>query len=204
MTPYVLGICAADGSTHEHTTIYGEKRYSCDLEMAEEQIISDIAKLFHKDVFYRERIIRDKVRRFWKVHFSPEEMILYGPYLMPGRPGIYDLYKSFDDAGQIDFVRGLFDGDGTICQRKNGTSVIGFSINSSCDGIRKILEDFFFLFGFSLSKYFDKRGSGSWFYSINSKKDKVEFAKLIYKNCEICLNRKRDKFMEIFGSELIA
>ena len=37
MTPYVLGICAADGSTHEHTTIYGEKRYSCDLEMAEEK-----------------------------------------------------------------------------------------------------------------------------------------------------------------------
>lgn len=205
MTYYLLGILTADGCTREYQTISGQNTYSCDLEMAEEQIILDIAKSLNKVVFYRERIIKNKLRKFWKVSFHTNdfEMIKYGKYLIKGRPNIYELYKSFSKTAKADFIRGLFDGDGSICQRKNGTSCIGFSINSTCNGIREIIEDFCTENNLSLSKYYDKRGNGSWYYSINPKNDKIKFANIIYKNDGVCLQRKKDAFKKIFGEEKI-
>lgn len=204
MTYYLLGILTADGFTGEYQTISGENTYNCDLEMAEEQIILDIANSLNKTVFYRERIIKNKLRRFWRVSFCTNDsiMIKYGKYLIKGRPNIYDLYKGFSKAAKADFIRGLFDGDGSICQRKNGTSCIGFSINSACDGIREIIESFCSENGLSLSKYYDKRGSGSWYYSINAKNDKIKFAEIIYNNNGICLKRKKEAFKKIFGKEI--
>ena len=204
MTYYLLGILTADGCAREHQAISGEKTYSCDLEMAEEQIILDIANARNKTVFYRERIIKNKLRRFWKVSFYTNdfEMIKYGKYLVKNRPNIFELYKSFSKTAKIDFIRGLFDGDGSICQRKNGTSCIGFSINSACDGIRRIIEDFCLENGLSLSKYYDKRGNGSWYYSINAKTDKIKFAEIIYSNNGICLMRKKEAFKKIFDKEI--
>lgn len=203
MTHYILGLLTADGSTRKYCTISGENTYSCDLEMAEEQIVLGIAKFLNKTVFYRERVINDKLRKFWKVSFYTDdiEMIKYGKYLVKGRPNIYELYKSFSKTERADFVRGLFDGDGSICQRKNGTSCIGFSINSACNGIREIIEDFCAENDLSLSKYYDKRGNGSWYYSINSKNDKIKFANIIYESDGICLQRKKETFIKIFGGE---
>ena len=204
MTYYLLGILTADGCTREYQTIFGENTYSCDLEMAEEQIILDVANARNKTVFYRERIIKNKLRRFWKVSFYTNdfEMIKYGKYLVKNRTNIYELYKSFSKTSKADFIRGLFDGDGSICQRGNGTSCIGFSINSACDGIRRIIEDFCLENNLSLSKYYDKRGNGSWYYSINAKNDKIKFAEIIYNNNGICLKRKKEAFKKIFDKEI--
>ena len=56
MTHYILGLLTADGSARKYCTISGKNTYSCDLEMAEEQIVLDIANVLNKIVFYRERV----------------------------------------------------------------------------------------------------------------------------------------------------
>ena len=47
-----------------------------------------------------------------------------------------------------------------------------------------------------MSTYFDKRGNGSWYLSINRKADIKKFHKLVYSNNpKLFLHRKYDKFI---------
>lgn len=115
---------------------------------------------------------------------------------MKGRPGLYKVYKNLEDKNS--FIRGLFDGDGTVTEMSNSKTLlrIGFSINSSCNDIKMILEDFCQSNDIKLGLYFDKRGSGAWFASINSKANVHKFFELIYSNNpKLFLKRKYDVFV---------
>ena len=106
MTHYILGLLTADGSAREYCTISGENTYSCDLEMAEEQIVLDIAKLLNKTVFYRERVINDKLRKFWKVSFYTDDIEMIKKICLKERK--YEP-ASWIGGTKIPLVQNLFD-----------------------------------------------------------------------------------------------
>lgn len=196
-----MGFLTADGSASEDILLNGEKRYNVSLEITDKEILERICKKYNKELYYRHRIIKGKERHFYKITYSREEAKHFGKYLMKGRPNIFEYYSS---CNKIDFIRGYFDGDGTIALRKNKQNAIGFSINSQCVDIIKILDDFANQYGFTLSKYFDKRGNGSWFYSINRADEIKKFYYLIYSNNpDLYLERKYKKFLQCGFPELV-
>lgn len=201
MEDYIVGFLAADGSTYEEELLNGEKRYNISLEICDKEILEKICKKYNKELYYRTRIINKKQRDFYKITYNREESKDIGKYLVKGRPNIYEYYKR---CNKIDFIRGYFDGDGTIALRKNKQNVIGFSINSYSPDLLLILEDFANEYGFTLSKYFDKRGNGSWFITINRINEIEKFYNLIYSNNpELYLKRKYDKFLKCGFPKLV-
>lgn len=179
--------------------------------MAEQQLIEDLAKYLDKSVSYRKRIIANKEREFWKISFKNEETYPYGDFLIKGRPNIFSIYSQFSYEEKSEYIRGLFDGDGSVVfypyskKHKDGTpyyrQTVGFSINGSQNGIKTILEDFAKERKLILSKYLDKRGNGSWYYSFNGKKSLEYLYHLFYDNDPIIkCERKFNVFQQFYNT----
>ena len=68
-------------------------------------------------------------------------------------------YKNCEN--KTDFIRGLFDGDGTICKHnKTNGGRIGMVISKQQPDIKKIFDNFCYEFSLKTSTYNDTRGSG--------------------------------------------
>lgn len=170
--------------------------YSATIESVDMQILEDISKELNIRLNYRERIITEKLRKFYGINIPHTFIGQDGKCLLKYRKGIYEYYLK---SNKNDFIRGLFDGDGSVsyCGTKVGGR-IGFSVNSNSPDIKMIIEDYCVLNNLTTNTYFDKRGNGSWYISINQQKDVNKFFNLIYsENPKLYIHRKYNKFLEI-------
>lgn len=172
--------------------------YCANIEVAEPQVIIDISEYLGCRYRYRNRVIRNKVRHFWTLNVPISIFNNNCDCFVVGRPGLYDFYINLTDKDS--FIRGLFDGDGTVCEVPNNRSRlrIGFSVNSISNDIKLIIEHYAAVNGITLSEYQDKRSGkfGSWFISINRVSDVEKFFRNIYKNNpKLFLKRKYNVFV---------
>lgn len=194
---YIYGLMASDGYMVRRV---GEKTgrvsYNAIIELAEPQIIFDISDVVCAKPRYRSRIIASKVRHFWSLNIPK---FVYGgnaECFLKHRYGLFNLYLGLSDKDS--FIRGIFDGDGTVAETTDYRRKlrIGFSVNSECNDIMLILEHYASINGITLSKYFDTRGNGSWFISINRIDDVNKMFNLMYKNEPMLfLKRKYNRFI---------
>ena len=180
--------------------MYKRQRYgnacSLTLELSDKQIVEDIAKEFGKQHYHRSRIIANKEREFYRVTLNRKDLPCDANCFKKGRAGVKAIYDSCEN--KYDFIRGLFDGDGCVSEVPSNHNHLrlSFSINSGCPEIKQIIDSFCDEHGFSESFYFDKRGSGSLYNSINDQKDVMKFFTLIYgNNPTLFLKRKYDVFI---------
>lgn len=203
---YLLGLLSSDGYTSCHTSKKGIEHYTSILELAEKQVIEDICKVYSKDIHCRQRVIANKRREFWSVVFYHEDIGEYGKYLVKGRPHIKELYDDFSPDDKINFIRGIFDGDGSIVYKKNENNgtyrrTVGFSINSKQPDMKLILDDFAKTHNLILSSYFDKRGNGSWYLSFNGVKSLKYLYELFFNvHHSVKNNRKYNTFNMAYTS----
>ena len=110
----------------------------------------------------------------------------------------------------IHFIRGYFDGDGTVnCSNiertyktKLGETRISKSRNFnwsiiSCKSKHLILIQKFLKDNYNISPNIIKDSKGYYLLEINKKEDFFKFRDILYKDSEFYLKRKKDKYMEI-------
>lgn len=190
---YVMGFLTADGcvSKDRHGNVC-----SLTLELSDEQIVEDIAREFGKQYYHRSRIIANKERHFYRVTLNHKDLPCDANCFKKGRVGIKEVYDSCEN--KYDFIRGLFDGDGCVSETPSNHRHLrlSFSINSGCCEVKQIIDSFCDENKLIESIYLDKRGSGSWYNSINAQKDVMKFFTLIYSNNpSLFLKRKYDIFV---------
>lgn len=199
MKDYIFGLMATDGfmdkyEGQDHNTYYAK------LELTDEQIIKDIADYFNISYKHRMRIIKDKERHFYSLVIPKNFFKGVEEVFRCNRDGLFDLYMV---SNKSDFIRGMFDGDGSVCSFNKGLRITGV-INGKHTDILKIWEDFANENGLYLYKYFDKRGSGSYNISFN-KKDSVNFIyNFMYSNNpKLFLKRKYNVFVKYGFPDLV-
>lgn len=189
MNSYVLGLMATDGSM-----VLDRKYYKEIIEVADEQIISDIANHFSIGYSHRKRIINNKERHFYSVRIPKYVYEGNEECFRGNREGLFEVYQK---SNKLDFMRGIFDGDGTVSGMPNSKTLlrIGFSVNFKQSGILKIILDFMREHSIKVNTYLDKRGGKSYYISINNKADVNKFFNLIYSNAKLYLKRKYNIFI---------
>lgn len=87
------------------------------------------------------------------------------------------------------FIRGVFDGDG--CVSKNRKCIVVNFVSASFTFIQE-LKDILYIFGVTTGKILDYK---TWYsITVYSKRSTKTFYDLIYRDCNICLRRKKIKF----------
>lgn len=93
------------------------------------------------------------------------------------------------------FIRGFFDGDGSICkalkQNKNQEYWYSINITSTYEMIEWIYN--FFEMG-SIIK--EKRRDGTYYYSLGGHRQVIKFFHILYDNATIYMERKYNRFLE--------
>lgn len=193
---YLFGLMATDGCMRKVQR--GDKvYYSCSIELKDEQIIKDIADYFNIKYFHRKRIVNNKERHFYKVTIPRKFYLGYEELFRSCRKGLVDLYNQSD---KNSFIRGIFDGDGSVTEMSNSKNLlrVGITINSKCFDLYYIVTSFFKDNKFQhMSEYLDKRGVGCYYLSLNNKLDVNKFFNLIYSNNpKLFLERKFKVFVK--------
>lgn len=96
------------------------------------------------------------------------------------------------------FIRGYFDGDGTICETHYKSKITPrFSLISTEQFLDRAYSQFFKLLGFTKPKY-GRNGEAYFIYYTCHKRLNILFNKL-YKDSTIYLERKYIKFIAVLG-----
>jgi hypothetical protein len=190
---YLIGILITDSYiANRKSGVYAN------LEITDEQLINDICEEFGTVKRSRNRVIANKMRFFHSTSFTVAKTKEIGLSNVLDRYNgkLHTYYLNLSPAEKCNLIRGIFDGDGTVCNYHNSKNLrIGFVVNSKHEDILKIIEDFF-REDWGLSKYHDKRGGGVYNFNIGAKKNIDKFFKLIYQDEQgIKLNRKYEKFL---------
>ena len=194
---YLMGLVATDG----YLIRYKDKIKHAEIECTEEELLKSIADEYNIQLHYRSRVIKDKVRHFWRVILKDIIPNEYLPMFDKYRTGLFEYYKTLNSEDKNDFILGIWDGDGSICKGKDDNIRITLVINSQTKSLIDIIEDFTNNNNIKISKYFDKRGIGCYNYSI-FKNSRLDFLKLMYSNKNITsIERKRNNANELLQQE---
>lgn len=133
------------------------------------------------------------------VHYNSKYLIdrLISLGVVPRKTGI-ETMEHVPDEYKLDFVRGYFDGDGSISisESKNKTQ---FNCNI-CGTSLNILEQIQSLFNFGIIRPQPLRTTTSiqlYIWQVKKKSDLEVFRNLIYQTGSFCLQRKKDKLFAI-------
>ena len=202
---YILGVIASDGCVYKREHHVGVLSFTFHIQ---EKDIIDILikyiKLEYKEHTTENRISlqinSDKiVSDLKKYNITPRKTWIYSPYILK------------DDSLMWAYIRGYFDGDGSIYYANKKENTPSSYEISFCGN--KNTMNFFnnFFHKFDIKSYIHKDNRRKYsqdFYIVRIKenKSKSKFIKYLYENCkDVKLNRKYNKcmkFLEIYNKRL--
>lgn len=190
---YFLGLLMSDGylCKSDYSYVLGIALQYCDKYILEEfkKDIKSLSKLndyknSSKFSIKCDKNILCKLRKYGMI-----ENKSHSDYIVP------KISKKHFNA----FVRGYFDGDGCITLKSQGNSVTSICCNSLCflESLKEKLEKYVKIKNIRLIKEFRGRINPIYVLYISTKEGQKMFRDYIYKNAEIKLIRKYDKFQKI-------
>lgn len=207
---YLLGFYIADGSISQNNRLT--------IGVSEKDV--EIIYMFKNNISPHYKITKIKSKEnkktgfiskpICKISISSKEMCQRLRDLGIGENKTYNMSFNLDiipDNLFVHFIRGLFDGDGTVycgvsekkVKNKNGEIKVYKSLNCNWSIIshnHKFIEDLFYkiknLYGIECNIINDKRGNK--LLMINKKSDFIKWREILYGNANYFLERKRTKY----------
>lgn len=193
---YWLGFMYADGSI-EKKSKYGEQSFKLSLQKSDEEIL----KNFNEDlkstypIYYDDSKHNKNPNHQIQAILNPRKQKTVDDLKKLGCVENKSLILTFPTEDQVPreyvyaFIRGYFDGDGSITQYKNNFTV---SIVGTEEFITKLSTYFK---GGSILK--DKRKKNSWYFNLNGNLQILDFYHKLYDGADRYLLRKYNKFQTL-------
>ena len=196
---YVLGFLAADGNVASK-----ENSISIQLQKSDEQLLKDIKEITESSRpldYYITNAGHDTVKfQVWSAEWK-KDLAIYN--IVPNKTYILQPPSFLAEKYYIDYIRGYFDGDGSVSHRIDNIKHCSFEIIGMSEPVIEWIKDVL------IQQYgiFSTSGVTSR-YTENNKKvykigyytiDKLQkiYNALYYDNNCLCLQRKKEKFETI-------
>jgi len=195
-TSYLIGLFQSDGNMYKGKGNKGKA--SIEISVKDEDIIHKIKEIIPYNYGIRKRsrniVMKEKEYLHESINITVCNMEFRNFLEINGVPygkksRTIDVPKS-ENLLKIDYIRGLFDGDGSLGFTKKGFPFIGFVTES--EKIKDFLLEFFSEITRKPKKESNRNNRDNLYNILLSKEDAVIFCeKVYYENC-LSLNRKYD------------
>lgn len=188
---YWLGFIYADGCLNKHNTL------SIELKSSDK---NHIVK-FKKDIKSTHQLFKRKDKDTYYIRINNKEMAetLYDKGITPNKSFTLTFPTNIDDNFKIDFIRGYFDGDGSIYnvgKKSAGIGIIG--TKEFLQGIQFYFNSFLKLKNLKLRPSRKSEPDYNVYrLETTNLSDTLQIADLLYNNCNIYLERKYKKYKSI-------
>lgn len=200
---YFLGFFYADGNTEG----LSKNSYSIriKLQIKDKYILEKFAKLFNSN---RPLEYNEKYDERWKILKKTYSLRLGNKHLWnrmnelgcpPNKTLIIKFPNFISKELMSHFIRGYFDGDGSIVLRDNGNlaNIRICGTESMIKGIYQQVKENINVDGIY---YADKTGKQMWLYDIANQRDIKNFCDWVYQDSKIHLIRKYDEYIKFINT----
>lgn len=192
---YILGFLAADGNVSKKENTISINLSAVDAEFLEEiqkKVGGRPIKLFTNSKGYNIAS--------WSASSRKIKQDLSNYNIVPNKTFTYAFPTNLNPLYWKDFIRGYFDGDGTVCSA--GASTLRVSLGAANKNVLEKIIDFFASQGVpKVSIYERRRENERPFYYFQYSNNAVrQIYKILYYDGCLCLPRKKKKFEELIQS----
>lgn len=192
---WLLGFLASDG------TISAQRNsIKIGLSAKDKEILERIREELHLEnshvTGYTTNSGFDVVELFWTCAQHKQDLARYG--IIPQKTFKLKPPSELNSKFYLDYIRGYFDGDGSICKTQ---SSLRFTICSATKEILEFIIDVLAEYGVPrVSIYKDCRGKNiSYYFEYSTNATKQIYNLLYNTNSNLYLQRKKDKFEELIA-----
>lgn len=191
---YWLGFMFADGYIINKENKYGQDAFG--ITLAEDSL--DVLEKFKKDICATNPINWDnskKGQRQCKINLTSQKTVndLINKGCTKQKSLTLQPPKSIPEDLIIHFIRGFFDGDGSIIkyEKTDKNTIFQINITSTYEIVRWI-QDYF-----GMGQIFpEKRREKTWYYSLGGNRQLLIFYNQLYNNATVWMDRKYNRFQE--------
>lgn len=190
---WILGFIASDGTIHKK-----ENEIKIGLAQKDVEILERIKKelsMENQVKLYTNNKGYDCCRLSWNSEKHKKDLAKYS--IVPEKTFILKPPYELDRKYWIDYIRGYFDGDGSV--NTNGKNGIRFSICSATEEILRWIIDYLYEeFGVPKVNILQKQGVHTLYYFGYSTNSTKKIYNILYStDSNLYLQRKKDKFEEL-------
>ena len=190
---YWLGFMFADGYIVDYSSTYGEDSFGVKLHQKDQEHL----KKFKKDLKATNPILdtsekTPSCRLLCTSQKTVNDLIDKG--CIKQKSLLLEPPKKVPDKLLFHFIRGYFDGDGSLSFYTSKNDYKNYQIKIlSTEEFCKWLLDIFQMGNI----YYDKRTKATWVYEVGGNKQVANFCKMIYDNSTIYMDRKYNEYNEM-------
>jgi hypothetical protein len=193
---YLLGFIAADGYVNK------EGRLAVGVSITDKYLPKLLQKFISPDTnLMYKKYTKGAINRKEQVIFRVQSRLLCNDLIkyniIPNKT-IYEMtFKSLNQDMKKHFIRGYFDGDGSIYIAKDNSKVCLNFTNSTSNILKEIKEYFQDILNFKLEEKISVKKNKYYVLAIYNRKDIIKFFNEIYLNSNYYLDRKYQKFVYV-------
>jgi hypothetical protein len=205
---YMIGLFQTDGSMYSSDRNRGN--FSLSLSVKDEDIIYKIKKLIPYNSNISKRIKKTQFKRNNKIYKYNNEIIsltisnkYFRDFLLRcnipygKKSKIISPPAHLENFSKIDYIRGLFDGDGSLGFTKDDFPFVSFTTES--DNMKDYILDFFSEITEKYKKEINRNKRDNIYQILMFKEDAIKFCEIVYyKDC-LSLNRKYNIAIDIIN-----
>ena len=183
---YILGFIAADGTISKNSNRIKIGLSAKDVEQLE--LIKKIMKINYPIKIYTNKDNFEIAELVWTCEQHKKDLAKYG--VIPKKTYTFKFPINLSKEYWVDFIRGYFDGDGSITGLKPEWKICSYRID-----ILQTINAFFEENNIALSTIHKRKGQNLYDLRYASKDNLIKIYNLLYYNKDVpCMLRKRQKF----------